>query len=63
VRRSPIIYPKADEKIGKPQLGDRLMKTERPVSLKWGPLPPNELGSTALQEDRRKERKKERKDR
>ena len=39
-----------DKNHGKPQLGDRLMKgLWTSHRLKWGPLPPNEVGRIAQQ--------------
>ena len=40
--KSPGIYLTAEEDPGKPQLEHRLMKAVRAV--KWGPLPPNDVG-------------------
>ena len=40
VHRSPGIYLTAEENTAKPQLEDR-------HRLKWGPLPPNEVGRIA----------------
>ena len=61
VHRSPGIYLTAEENLGKPQLGDYLMKRLATChSLKWGPLPPNEARSIVQHvRKRRKERKKE----
>ena len=50
VQRSPGICLMADENLGKPQLGDRLMKAVRTVIVLIGsPLPPNEVGRIAKQ--------------
>ena len=46
VHRAPGIYLTAEEKTGKPQLGDRVMKTRAANDRrKWSPLPPNVVGS------------------
>jgi hypothetical protein len=46
VHKSPGLT--AEEKPGKPQLGDRLMKgSATSHRLKWGQFPPNEFGSIA----------------
>jgi hypothetical protein len=55
VHRSPGTYITAQGNLGKAQIGDRRCKLCDQSSLKWGPLPLN----TALQEMRRKERRKE----
>ena len=44
VHRSPDIYFTAEENPGKPLLGDRLINAVISHNLKWGPLPPYEVG-------------------
>ena len=34
----------AEENLGKPQLGDSLMKAVYRQHLKWAPLPPDDIG-------------------
>jgi hypothetical protein len=60
---SPGICLTGEENPAKPQLGDCLMKGCAPThSLKWGPLPPNEVSWTA-QHIREGKGRKKRKDR
>ena len=48
VHRSRGICPKAEENPGKPQLGDSLTEVYVTIHrLKWGSLPPNEVGRIA----------------
>ena len=45
VHRSPGIYFTAEENPGKPQLGETVDEgSANSHILKWGPLPPNEVG-------------------
>ena len=48
VHRSPGIYFTAEENPGKPQLGETVDEgSANSHILKWGPLPPNEVGRIA----------------